>query len=228
MFAKRVTTYMELSGVSKMNIVPTPFVKESPGPAFAPSKEGNWLQCPLCNGCCHEVDYAKGDTSMTPTAQRIARGEKDKPKKDKHPDGGVGSSDAAVQALPVVEDQQSNTIVSVGPHKCKVCSNSYTSKNQLSKHLRSVHHHVDRAMPSSATTQHKAGGVGSSGATQRTYDQSKEHGTTLSERNKWSVLKDDSKDGPITHQATLHDVPGKYAPIASKILHMVLYGARAA
>ena len=26
----------------------------------------------------------------------------------------------------------------------------------------------------------------------------------------------------------MHDVPGTYAPIASKVLHMVLYGARAA
>ena len=40
--------------------------------------------------------------------------------------------------------------------------------------------------------------------------------------------KKEQGENPIHHEPTLHDRPGKFAPIASKILHMVLYGARAA
>ena len=38
----------------------------------------------------------------------------------------------------------------------------------------------------------------------------------------------DQNENPIHHEPTLHDRPGKFAPIASKTLHMVFYGARAA
>ena len=48
------------------------------------------------------------------------------------------------------------------------------------------------------------------------------------ERDRWTQGIPISSADPISHQATLHDVPGKYAPITSKTLHMVLYGARAA
>ena len=40
--------------------------------------------------------------------------------------------------------------------------------------------------------------------------------------------KKDQHENPIHHEPTLQDRPGKFAPIASKILHMVLYGARVA
>ena len=48
------------------------------------------------------------------------------------------------------------------------------------------------------------------------------------ERDRWTQGLPISPANPISHQATLRDVPCKYAPIASKVLHMVLYGARAA
>ena len=126
---------------------------------------------------------------MTPTEQRIARGEKDQSKQMKNEDGCVGSSDSAIQALPAAEDHSHENNVNEGPHKCNICSNSYSSKNKLFKHLRKMHYNGDFAMPSSKTTQNKAGGAGSSGAAHHMSEQNKEHKTTMSERNRWSTLK---------------------------------------
>ena len=45
-----------------MKQVPTPFLKESIGPAFAPSKERDLLMCPFCTGRYSPDDFKKGNT----------------------------------------------------------------------------------------------------------------------------------------------------------------------
>ena len=64
----------------------------------------------------------------------------------------------------------------------------------------------------SAATRHHADGIGLSVAVHMGYEWQKNNGSAVTERNKWSALKEDTKDGPITHQATLHDVLEKNMP----------------
>ena len=56
-----------------MKVVPTPFIKETPGPAYAPSTEGEWLMCPFCAGCYSEKDFKRGNTNMSASTQRMIR-----------------------------------------------------------------------------------------------------------------------------------------------------------
>ena len=58
-------TFQHLVGDGiQMKNVPTPFARESPGPAYAPSQEGDWLMCPFCTGCYSPEDLQKGNTDL--------------------------------------------------------------------------------------------------------------------------------------------------------------------
>ena len=75
-FTKCVKTFKHLAGPDcRMKKVPTPFLQESPGPSFAPSRECPWLQCPYCKGCYHPDDFKRGHTNLPASQQRaIMRG----------------------------------------------------------------------------------------------------------------------------------------------------------
>lgn len=48
---------------TKFRVVPTPFLKESPGPQLAPSHEGDYLQCPFCDLRFNEEEMGRGNTN---------------------------------------------------------------------------------------------------------------------------------------------------------------------
>ena len=59
-FKQCLETFQHLAGPdTKLKKVPTPFIKEAPGPAVHPNRAGPWLECPFCCGRYHPDDFLK-------------------------------------------------------------------------------------------------------------------------------------------------------------------------
>ena len=112
-FRKCVETFQHLAGDGvQMKNVPTPFVRESPGPAYAPSQEGEWLMCPFCTGCYSPADFQKGNTSL-PAATTKKMREKNTTAHnslDLQTLAGGGSAASGSGKLPHSESQHDNPI----------------------------------------------------------------------------------------------------------------------